>query len=185
MTERPIIFTAESVREILAGRKTQTRRLLNPQPNVGVVRNGRSPSGYDHVSRCGSSLAIHVRPQFGVGQRLWVRETWSISGNGPYYRADVKQPETVKYAWRSPIFMPRWASRITLEITAVRIERLREITEADAVAEGVGHYDCGHPDCDTPRERYAAAWDRINRKRAAWSTSPFVWVVTFRKLEPR
>ena len=94
-------------------------------------------------------------------------------------------------SWRSPIHMPRWASRLTLELTAVRVQRLQEISEADAIAEGV--LPC--PDepmyADEPHERYLPPqfrfgdlWDSINAKRAPWSSNPWVFALTFRKVEP-
>lgn len=193
MGEHGIIFGAESVRSILRGSKSQTRRVVTTREpidyigsrgeeddpsNWGYFFDGRNQHGYMVLGRGHDDVrdngSISIPCPYGApGDRLWIRETWSISGNGPFYRADTMQPETVRYAWRSPIFMPRWASRITLEVTDVRVERLQSITEEDARAEGVESV-----------AEYAELWDSLNRKRAPWSANPYVWAVTFRSVKP-
>lgn len=152
---------------------------------------------------------------YEAGQSLWVRETWcpgdpwvDTSGydHDPpstiRYRADdgaIRYPNTsdahaistkgwsAPTRWRPAIHMPRWASRITLEVTGVRVERLQAITEADARAEGVDAVSIA----DVPRrgtlhhrDDFAQLWDRINGKRAAWASNPWVWVVSFKRVEP-
>jgi len=175
MTEKPILFSAPMVRAILAGRKTQTRR----------IQNGRN--------------------RYSVGDRLWVREThaWAdkmaegVEREDPVcvaYRADqtaishehenVHALDTTgwnweRFKWRPSIFMPRWASRITLDVTAVRVERLQEITQEDAIAEGVGELGWIVPR-QREREAFSELWDSINAKRAAWASNPWVAVVTFK-----
>jgi hypothetical protein len=132
--ERPIIFSAESVRAILAGRKTQTRRLVRLPEGVNNVRGFVDRvkwGGYDGAGPHGIIMCPHA-----IGDLLWVRETWAhVSGNNgnPAYRADGES-ETAR--WKSSMFMPRWASRIDLEITDVRVQRLYGISEDDARAEG-------------------------------------------------
>lgn len=146
-----------------------------------------------------------ARCPFGEpGDRLWVRETWCYAhpdyhdeaegrrrGDRPvreypapwwcHYAAtdDVDEPK-----WKPSIHMPRWASRITLEVTRVRVERLQDISEADARAEGI---DPGTSICDfeaTPaRDDFARLWDSINGKRAPWASNPYVWVISFRRVE--
>ena len=143
------------------------------------------------------------------GDRLWVRETWQHNiGNGPpiIYRADHGAAQSVYEAdlatgawkvavsgWRPSIYMPRWASRILLEITDVRVQRLQEISEEDARAEGVsdgGCLSCGNPEpcgCGNPqpdaRDGFAWLWQSIHGSDG-WHVNPWVWAITFRRLEP-
>lgn len=167
--ERPILFSGEMVRAILDGRKTQTRRVakgialewLAPDmftPEfVALPENGLCPYGYS-------------------GDRLWVRETFQSYGDGFAYRATPVIPDNRN--WKPSIFMPRSASRITLEITNVRVERLNEITEMDAEAEGVYVWsDSGNPAI----WKFHCLWDDINGKKYPWSSNPWVWVVEFQK----
>ena len=204
--ERPILFSAPMVRAILDGRKTQTRRVFKR-------RTGITGPELDPTFRC---------PYGSPGDRLWVRETWG-SADTMYqghendvpgviaYRADrsaidqgisrqVKIPQwdldqwnwdCIK--WRPSIHMPRWASRITLEVTDVRIERLQDITEEDARAEGItdgGCLTCGENEpcgCDNPRpdarDGFAGLWQDIYGPDS-WHANPWVWVVSFRGLQP-
>lgn len=155
MKTRPIRFNGEMVRAILAGRKTQTRRLVKPQPPERAAR------------RCAHS----------TGDRLWVRETWTQSvrgenngeGNCAVYKATWNGP-SLDGKWRSSIFMPRWASRITLEVTRVRVERIQDISEADTLEEG---YD-GMPDYE-PVTWFRGIWEKIHGANA-WASNPWVWV---------
>lgn len=178
--ERPILFSGPMVRAILAGTKTQTRRVVKVEP--GKLDVGENPA-------C----------PYGVpgGSRLWVRETWyddnatrdaepipTSHDDFIHYRADGEAHDQFEeldgfLRWRPSIFMPRWASRITLEVTEVRVERLQEITEADAWAEGIAAHVV------RPIHDYAALWDSLNAKRGfGWDTNPWVWVVSFRRLTP-
>lgn len=162
--ERPIIMSAESVRAILAGTKTMTRRVVKPQPDpgfpffrfvLGTEKNASLWLGYASAG----SLAYTVRCPYGVpGDRLWVRETWGLAAS-----------------------MPRWASRLTLEVTAVRVERLQEITTDDLAAEGFrGTIGYGPMWFETWRE----AWDSDNAKRGfGWESNPWVWVVGFKQVK--
>ena len=199
MKERPIIFGAESVRAILAGRKTQTRRAIRRDLPIDFVggqdqRDDLSAWGYwvdDEYGRWAvlqrgldqryAHGCFSIPCPYGVsGDRLWVRETWSVSGNGPFYRADTMQPETVHYSWRSPIHMPWVFSRLTLEITAVRVQRLQDISEEDAKAEGVDRIVAKVP---TYWDAFQYVWDDINGMRAPWESNPWVWALTFRRLK--
>ncbi len=196
--ERPILFSGPMVRAILDGRKTQTRRVVKPQPG-GQLFHGMDWRWYR------SALADErepIRCPYGVpGDRLWVRETFALSvvdPDGPppeddhenydvIYRADPDQPgggwtdgdgKAIPPPWRPSIHMPRWASRLTLEVVSVRVERLNEISEADARAEGM--------DADvanSPRVWFMATWNAINAKRAPWESNPWVWRVEFRRVE--
>jgi len=235
---RPIIMSAESVRAILAGRKMQTRRVVKPQPDgarivaiwFGWPSRGRPRSGVKYEN---------VTPPFGrVGDRLWVRETWTADFGTTFsdnygawwhempgslrtraavqyvwYKADdsvyhprlatddedipalpstwePREKDRSGLRWRSPIHMPRWASRLTLEITDVRVQRLQDISEADAKDEGVTAGVCTHPDCSPGscadsryRPAFLLGWDRLNGKRAPWSSNPWVYALTFRRVE--
>lgn len=187
MKERPILFSGPLVRAILDGRKSQTRRLIR-SAGLGEKLAEMKPL----------SLAMNS-PYGGPGDRLWVRETFAgpvLSVRGDdfvedyYWRASDEQPRDYKgklVRWRPSIHMPRAASRITLEVTSVRVERLQAITEEDAVAEGVDAIPVG----DVPRQAtwsrrqdFAQLWDKINGKRATWASNPWVFVIAFRRLAP-
>ena len=223
MKEHPIIFGGPQVRAILDGRKTQTRRVIKPQP----VKIGDDSWQYkNEVFGWGESLRDHLFhneyggkdlcPYGGVymdgtGDRLWVRETWGCldadhprcpggrkpqEGDRIVYRANPAddyqwgsgKPSQGSFCWRPSIHMPRWASRITLEVTAVRVERVQEISEADARAEGIeprraGQDAYGDP-IKTHRTGFVYAWQEINAKRGhSWESNPWVWVVEFKRVE--
>lgn len=171
MTERPILFSGEMVRAILEGRKTQTRRVMKPQPDTEF------PCVYDRECLYGIP-----------GDRLWVREAFSIYDHpeGPvcFYKADHPQDEYLK--WRPSIHMPRWVSKILLEITDIRVERLKDISEEDAKAEGVviGVEEFKVTGTDRPYKlAYSLLWDLINAKRGfGWDVNPWVWVIEFKRV---
>ena len=209
MRERPIIMTAESVRAILAGQKSQTRRVVTPQPSAGV-RWGTLGKGWE------DGHGRPLRNPYGApGDRLWVREGWRAEARELErgrlshlidYRADTgtptltatDSPDAPRFVqagnpWRSPLFMPRWASRLTLEVTAVRVERVQDISEEDARAEGAtpkmqtaDDVD-GAPDASpwrAYRAGFADLWDKINGPRGyGWGVNPWVWVLTFQRAE--
>ena len=182
MNKRPILFSAPMVRALLNGSKTQTRRVVKPQHLKFFDQ-----SAVDMLGAWDKRPLPYGQP----GDRLWVRETWwhDEEDNSIIYRVDansdivdVNKHETglAKYNWRPSIFMPRAASRITLEITAVRVERLQDISEADALAEGVTAKKT--PDaCYTAREAYAVLWESINDP-GSWDLNPWVWVIEFKKV---
>jgi hypothetical protein len=170
--EKPILFSAPMVRAILEGRKTMTRRVVKPQPE----------SDQDD----GHAGLIQDCPYGQPGDRLWVRETFSTDGCACYepcfcpsvwYKADdLSEDKELQPKWCPSIFMPRWASRIILEVTGVRVERLQEITNAGALAEGIE--PSGVP--RTYVGDFAALWDSLNAKRGyGWDTNPWVWVIGF------
>jgi hypothetical protein len=214
MKERPILFNGEMVKAILDGRKTQTRRVVKPQPiPFGESSPFTKATLKEHVGKpwmpVGGVFQDAWHKPFGhYGDRLWVRETWGImSFHDPTDWCDgsikgVSQSEiwtrfTVEHAanwklpnessyWRPSIHMPRWASRIDLEITAVRVERLQEITEEDAKKEGVmigedrSHSFAEHRMKYQPhKDAFIALWQSIYGN---WDANPWVWVYEFRKM---
>ena len=223
MKERPILFSGEMVRAILAGCKTQTRRVVKPTmtpPRVAPLRmepwiidgewqqddNGAPCWAGFHPDYPGDAKWFTC-PYGQPGDRLWVRETFTvitgdISGkvatslDAVEYRADgsaVGDVITSARAWRPSIFMPRAYSRITLEIVGVRCERVNEISEADAQAEGadqefrtVVYSPTGVKDYHMPvsfRGGFANLWDEINAKRGySWDSNPWVWAVDFKRI---
>lgn len=177
MKSRPILFQGAMVRALLDGTKTQTRRAWRDQPPAGV-RIGYVP---------GTTKSPYGEP----GDQLWVREAWQHIEGGPIYDAaggvmDSVDTETIYRAsqpnargrWKPSIHMPRWASRITLEITGVRVEKLNAISAADCWAEGIPH----SPDVD-PVHEYQALWERINGPDS-WTANPWVWVIEFKRVKP-
>lgn len=230
MKERAINLTADEVRGILAGRKTQLRRPVNMR-YIGFI-GGRGEDadpgkwGFGDQHGCWHVLdqsapdwygdgmpheSYRIACPLGVpGDHLWVRESWAHdaaslealrsevddcygSSHGPYYRAD-QMHEGSGLRWRSTVQMPRWASRLTLAITDVRVERLQNISDADAIAEGIeGPYRVPHVAYKVPgdsKPRYSTAvaafetwWDLQHEKKAPWSTAPFVWVISFKVLQ--
>lgn len=213
MADRPILFSAPMVRALLAGTKTQTRRLLKAEPPPGAQRVIRpfqderlQWAATDPHDMEQGQLVLGDAPRcpYGApGDRLWVRETWSthacfdgvppaqITARSIHYWADG---DTLTGKGRPSIHMPRWASRITLEVTGVRVERLQDISEADAIAEGVSPDPFCRQDDDAsafhrigpvrgnsfPIARYAALWEQINGP-GSWDANPWVWAVSFRR----
>lgn len=221
MHTRPILFSGPMIRALLAGRKTQTRRILNPQPKR--IRKWDWKIGYDQVDEMWVQgvydmfahrllIARRWRCPYGkTGDKLWVRETWAPEPGFEYkeeipryegggidrivYRADETdgrgEPDGIGLnhgvkKWRPSIYMPRWGSRITLAVTRICVERLHDITEADARAEGMPpawldesgkRVNAQNP--PTFRQGFARGWDEINRKRAPWKSNPWLWVVNF------
>jgi len=225
MKERPILFSGPMVRAILAGTKTQTRRVVKDcglwetQPGLTDLRPITADCPYGQP-----------------GDRLWVRETfcietsqdvgyyppphndgrplrevedphgeWGTWWERPHYKATDPAPELAypddegepKVKWSPSIHMPRWASRLTLEITGVRVERLQDISDADALSEGVerlinedGFIDYHHQWGKVIKAMDAASsfrslWDSINAARGlGWDTNPWVWVITFNMVVP-
>ncbi len=199
MTEKPILFSSEMVRAILEGRKTQTRRVIKPQFNhkwgSGV------PHGYDKFGVHVDIPLIKPHPMFGgwaylfcpygkAGDRLWVRETWTdltdtFTQENAFlkYRADAIGCED-SYSWKPSIFMPRWASRITLEIERISVQRVQDIGDDSCEAEGVSLANASIP--GYLRKRFQILWDSINDKRGfPWSSNPWVWVIFFRLAAPQ
>lgn len=184
MTDRPILFSGPMVRAILEGRKTQTRRVIRPQPPPGVSWSLYTPADIQEWrvwpgkwalgGNCGlGHMEREVRPAFGdVGDRLWVRESFSLDkkrDNAVAYKADDQHHFG---RWQPSIHMPRWVSRITLEVTAIRAERLVEISQQDAISEG-----------RESKHSFVELWDALNSKRGyGAATNPWLWVITFKRV---
>lgn len=178
MSEHPILFSGEMVRAILEGRKTQTRRVITVPVSDAHAGRPHSPM----VKHNGDWYKPHEWSPYGVpGDRLWVRETWAK----PYvncdavFRADYKGAGILK--WKPSIHMPRWASRITLDVVNVRVERVQDISEEDARAEGIDDGWLVREQFPEARIAYRYLWDSINAKRGyGWATNPWVWVIEFK-----
>lgn len=206
MADRPILFSAPMVRALLDGRKTMTRRILNPGDVYDQISSEAAEDfelrGWDTFRDADGWLgAAWLR--YAVGDRLWVRETWCSGydyddddkpiGDEPriFFAAsecprwyDPNQDRWLDQPkWRPSIFMPRPASRLTLNVTAVKVERLQDITEADARAEGCksfGPDPAGPHDAPTggPVDAFALLWDSINGP-GAWAANPWVAAISF------
>lgn len=178
MADKPILFSGPLVRAILAGQKTETRRVVKGGPWLRVMRNGGEWLGVgegdvdDRFLRC---------PYGKPGDRLYVRETWAPKHHrgvkdGPataltaHYRAS--EPDCVTDRWRPSIHMPKRLARTWLQVEDIGVERVQDIDEDGAEAEGLG--------CGFARERFRELWDDINAKRGSgWDLNPWVWVVRF------
>ncbi|HCW0396171.1 hypothetical protein SD209_11030 [Pseudomonas aeruginosa] len=206
MKERPILFTGPMVRAILEGRKTVTRRAVK---DTGFYAIDAAIHGNEVALR--EREALSTRCPFGQpDDRLWVREAWAADaqvdaiaprdlsqGEPIWYPADFSVRQTgcsmiSKGRGRPSIHMPRWASRILLEITAVRIERLQDISEEQALAEGVRGEPCDHArqacadiGCwgDTAKGAFGFLWESLNGE-GSWAANPWVWVVEFKRVTP-
>lgn len=230
MSEKPILFNGEMVRAILDGRKTQTRRVIKPQPFVCNGAYQFSHNKYTEEHHCYADIDQEGEDQFieflssicpygAVGDRLWVREAFSFfeyttTGRDVIsYKADdgekdfPNEPNLFdglkihQFDKNYPsIFLPRWASRITLEITNIRVERVQDTCKQDIIAEGVdfteGEYynlkdSFGGPEDEfrgwmkkNLAQKFSQLWDSINEKRGyGWDKNPWVWVVEFKLQE--
>lgn len=220
MKERPILFSGAMARALLDGSKTQTRRVVKPKrvPDGNwMVETRGNRHELTHWDNDTAETELIDCPYGQPGDRLWVRETWRgiVKTSAPWddcttydvahYVPDEDECRRLEYAatfgegakgWRPSIHMPRWASRITLEITEVRVERLQDISEADAMAEGITY----GPTCDTEGRSGGFHWDRTREDEdtyptaaqayrqlwmgingpGSWDANPWVWVVEFK-----
>lgn len=208
MKERGIIFSAPMVRALLDGTKTQTRRVMKSQPFSNgmvydrefgdivchddylapgemLVRAGTKKHPYNSTRDEWPSLCPYGAP----GDRLWVRETFCHGLGGVYYRASESPFTRESPKWKPSIHMPRWASRITLEITDVRVERVQDISEEDARAEGAPmqgqatiNGKPGQAYFFDYRKGFAVLWDSIHGD-GAWKRNDWVWVISFKRVD--
>lgn len=198
MKERPIIFSGEMVKAILDGRKTQTRRIIKPQPISEEKCYQLTGSGYSIFTDSNSFPEWRIAGAVGVvckesglkngyhwkcpygqpGDRIWVREKFHIRPDKTIFYAE-EYPEVksrLLFKWKPSIHMPRWASRITLEIVQVRVELLQDISQEDARKEGM---HC--PYCETEKGLFENLWNKIHGPDA-WDKNPWVWVIEFRRI---
>lgn len=202
MTEHPIIFSAPMVRAILAGTKTQKRRVVRTQPRGNEYAQYPNQHGGTHegltyfVCEYGdrwpqNGWSGYVEPcPYGVsGSLLWVKESFCLCPqDGVIYRATQEDagilPPDDCIKWKPSIHMHRWASRITLQVTDVRVQRVQDITEEDARAEGCVPETNPDPG-NTCRHNFRLLWDSINAKRGfAWNTNCWVWAISFDRVQP-
>lgn len=228
MTEKPILFSTPMVKAILSGSKFQTRRVVKPQPEI-QNRKSMLNSPYctmddgSLIFATAGSLGEHRNPPYQPGTILYVRETWyyeehmhDLTAGEPdlpggryshryvYKAINPDYPVNVgvgEQGWKPSIHMPREAARLFLKVKNVRVERLQEITEEDAINEGsliipnLPDYQKAFdkavkngkkpPLGETPRQRFKRLWDSINAKRGyGWDISPWVWVVEFERIRP-
>ena len=232
---KPILFSTEMVKAILEGRKTQTRRTINPKYRSDesgyqvLIQN--NTQCVETISHEGMGTGRYVNPRYQPGNILWVRETWRYwydhtvladciqfkdgtmfkpqfgndhkSCNEGFHFSSMcdeayEHPEKIK--WRPSIFMPRYASRITLRVTNVRCERLQDITEEDAIAEGMLCCDdwqskeytkaCAEAKASnkrpplglSPRQSFMELWGKLNGKKCPWESNPYVWIYEFERI---
>ncbi len=210
MKERPILFSGDMVRALLSGAKTQTRRIVKPQP---VYAGGawKCADGSTHQASRQSKSLLESCPYGQPGERLWVKEDWRIEGkhtdsylpdeiecnrshfSRPAYEASITWNKDMYGKLRSLSTMPQSFSRILLEIVSIRVERLNGISEQDARAEGItdgGCVCCGNPEpcgCANPspdaRDAYIWLWESIYGA-GSWAANPWVWVVEFKRILP-
>ena len=209
MKERPILFSAPMVRALLAGSKTQTRRVwkLPKWAEWDLIEGGEEKGNLipkDQKLRGWYSVDEVACPYGQVGDRLWVRETHLPKASGTIYRADFSEFEAAglggMYGGGKPsIFCKREHSRITLEIISVRVERLQDISYEDALAEGVSDLtamlrdECKPPDGESgndcarrlhwPQRLYEQLWESINGA-GSWDVNPWVWCIEFKVMKP-
>jgi hypothetical protein len=215
MTEHPIIFNAQMVRAILAGNKTQTRRIvkhvnsiIDGHRNSGMPWNGfdfddawvdpgSSPAGnpgpYLHVPRPDDGSTHRLYPLWQPGDRLCVLENWQASSKyDQSTSSEIPAGESINYmstngvTWdslkRNALFMPLWASRITLEITGMRVQRVQDISEEDALSEGVLQ-DVDESNTVFVKGRFCSLWNAIYGL-GSWDANPWSWVIEFRRIKP-
>jgi hypothetical protein len=186
MNARRIVFSTEMVKAILAGRKTQTRRVVKRQPKnadftigfytlpmidiSGHKYQGDTRFGLSH----GDDILWWCCPYGAPGDKLWVAEEWLLDNSRYFYKSDKHIWDDKNFdKWKSAESMPRCASRLTLEITDVRCERLQSISAEDCISEG----------CESIG-KYIELWDKLNAKRGFdWESNPFVWVITFKQVK--
>lgn len=209
--ERPIIFSSDSVRAILGGTKTQTRRVIKPQPDSGEKIWWRGDPSWVVGDATFAKFRSIVCPYGVPGDRLWVRETWAtgksldessalvigLKCKGAGYTrvgAPIWYVDGSHRPWgdcdlqdfngigrnRNALFMPRWASRITLKVTEVRVQWVQKIGAEDCIAEGLSSTLRENDAVCDLREQYQAIWNSLNAKRGySWESNPWAWAVTF------
>lgn len=209
---KPILFSTAMVEAIIAGRKTQTRRIIKPKPaaETDISYMPNEPLNwtgewfpYKWETEEGETICNH--PKYNVGDILWVRETWRLTdflhpsddNYGFVYKASENgrlwQSSDEEWKWRPSLFMPKEACRLFLEVTNVRTERLQSISEEDAIAEGVDMEFDTYLDYEQKNtlgsyyllsaiDSYESLWAKINGQKS-WDENPYVWAITFKLVE--
>lgn len=218
MKERPILFNDQRVRALMSGMQTQTRRIMKSMPLAPGQDNHEGCYGIDVLSNhvqgnrvLGMGDLRYHCPYGQPGDRLWVRETW----RGPVipavdmaaweaspdefrqprycqYRADTSEfgndQDFAEFGWQAGIHMPRWASRIDLEITDIRVEKIQHISEQDIAAEGIqsdahflNNFFTMHSEVQSPKDAYRAQW-ALQYGGTSWEVNPWVWVIDFKRI---
>jgi hypothetical protein len=217
--EKPILFSTPMVKAIIEGRKTQTRRVIRPQPDMdgGIIENGILNRYFPGSIEL--DMNNPIKSPYGIGDILWVRETWKcvyhdaglnlykveyFDGSRKEFSFDKNSDKFFSFAskdgkgWQPSIYMHYEAARIFLKVTSVRVERLQDITDKEAIAEGIyevrknGWYYCDPsttktPNCSLavkPKQAFIWLWDQINEKRGySWLSNPWVWVYEFMRVK--
>jgi hypothetical protein len=203
LNTKPGVFPAEAI-DPSRPCKSMTRRVVKPQP--GSLPEGRYR--YDGIQNGKAAVELLQngkpteryfecpKPRYEIGDILWVRETWHYTESDYVYRANFNDEEAASHKWASPIFMPRSVARLFIEVKGVRLERVQDITEEDAKAEGAKKYmwfrPFGAPDGESItydvtlpcepcyKNGYATLWEKLNAKRGyPWESNPWVWVYEF------
>lgn len=201
--ERPIIFSTPMVQAILAGKKTQTRRIIKPQPTgkyEGIILPHSKKYkedkktvrfiDYDKVENNFDDAIQYISCPYGKKDDiLWVKETFAIDNSQHIYKAlpllgywVTKQAYPNNIKWKPSIFMPKNAARIFLRIKGIAVERVREITEKDAGAEGITEPLFIINENNNPLKIFQELWEHINGKEN-WANNPFVWVIEFERVK--
>ena len=194
ISEKPIIFNQEMVKAILEGRKTQTRRIIKPQPKyIQKLNDDRYETSIDGGF---DNDVNYIKSPYQIGQKLWVRETFFVENTCCYYKANWDfDKSTGKEKWKPSIFMPKKYARIWLEVADVRVNRIQNISESDSIKEGIPlvHNSYGldrygiwinkkYISNESAATIFMCLWDSINEKRGySWKSNPWVWVIEFKR----
>lgn len=211
MNIKPILFSTEMVKAILEGRKTQTRRIIKPQPKEGIITTAFDFKKGFYASKIKIEenpdrfeITKLFKPKYQTGDILWVRETWQTAWNiikkiwETIYKADDNLwfDDDGMMIWKPSIYMPKEAARIFLQVTNVRVERLKDISEEDAIAEGVEIIHYAEPILPVFRKynlkekkgtlnpilSFQTLWEKINGEDS-WKANPWVWVYEFKQVD--
>ena len=200
---KPILFNTEMVQAILAGRKTQTRRIIKLDTGQLIADTVEQISSNYFFFKKDNEAVAGRNSKYQIDDILWVRETFVFieRKNKNFYRADNDSSMKLFSGWKPSLFMPKEAARIFLKVTNVRCERLQDISEEDAIAEGIIKCFVGNPtDFENSKMRvyrsskleegnvfaidaFKELWQSINAKKHPWKSNPWVWVYDFEVID--